>query len=87
MLILVIIFAIFGIIGLVMKVVGVAKHEFDLCQYATWFEAAASGFIIGLCISMVFGWVHIVSPADYEKINKPAEKVYVHRCWTILGQE
>lgn len=87
MLIFVIIFAIFGVIGLVMKIVGVAKHEFDLCQYATWFESAASGFIIGLGISMMLGWVHIVSPDDYEKINKLAEKVYVNRCWTILGQE
>ena len=87
MLIFVIIFAIIGVIGFVMKIVGVAKHEFDLCQYSTWFEAAASGFLIGLGISMVFGWVHFVSPAEYEKINKPAEKVYVNRCWTILGQE
>lgn len=76
MLILVIIFAIFGIIGLVMKIVGVAKHEFDLCHYGTLFEAAASGFIIGLGISMVFGFVHIVSSVEYEKINKPVEKVY-----------
>ena len=87
MLIMVIIFAIIGVIGLVMKIVGVAKQKFDLCQYATWFSSAASGFLIGLGVLIFFNQAYIVDKYDYEKINKPAEKVYVNRCWTILGQE
>lgn len=82
-----IIFACLGLIGLIMSMIGTREHNISLCQYANWFYSAASGFLIGLGISMVFGWVHIVSSSEYEKINKPAEKVYVNRCWTILGQE
>lgn len=86
-LIYVIVFTCLALIGLVLKIMGVSIQNNSLFQYASWFDAAASGFLIGLCISIVFGWVHIVSPAEYEKINKSAEKVYVNRCWTILGQE
>lgn len=82
-----IVFACFGFIGLIMNMISTSKLNISLCQYANWCYSAASGFLIGLGISMVFGWVHIVSSAEYEKINKPAEKVYVNRCWTIIGQE
>lgn len=82
-----IIFACLGLIGLIMNMIGIHELDISLCQYANWFCGAASGFLIGLGISIVFGRVNIVSSAEYEKINKPAEKVYVNRCWTILGQE
>ena len=67
-----IIFACLGLIGLIMNMIGIRELDISLCQYANWFCGAASGFLIALGISMMFGWVHIVSSSDYEKINKPA---------------
>lgn len=83
----VIIFACLGLSGLIMIMIGVSKQNFSLCRYATWFSSAASGFLIGLGALIFFNQAYIVDKYDYEKINKPAEKVYVNRCWTILGQE
>ena len=82
-----VVFACLGLIGLIMSMIGTSEYNILLCQCANWFSSAASCLLIGLGISMMFGWVHIVSSAEYEKINKPAEKVYVNRCWTIIGQE
>lgn len=82
-----VVFACIGLTGLIMSMIGVGKHNFELCQYATWFSSAASGFLIGLGGLIFFNFAYIVDKLDYEKINKPAEKVYVNRCWTILGQE
>lgn len=83
-----IIFACLGLIGLIMSMIGTREHNISLCQYANWFYSAASGFLIGLGGLILFNQVYIVDKYDYdEKINKPAEKVYAHRCWTILGQE
>ena len=54
-----VVFACLGLIGLIMCIIGTSEHNFSLCNYATWFYSAASGFLIGLGISIVFGWVHI----------------------------
>lgn len=86
-LIFVIVFAAFGIIGLVLKFIGICIQNITLCYFAHLFECAASGFVIGLGFGAVLGWVHLDTPREREKIDKPAEKVYVNRCWTILGQE
>lgn len=81
-------FACLGFIGLIMSIIGISEHNISLCHYATWFSSAASSFLIGLGSLILFNQVYIVYKYDYdEKINKPAENVYVNRCWTILGQE
>lgn len=82
-----IVFACLGLIGLIMNMIGIRELNISLCQYANWFYSAASGFLIGLGGLILFNQVYIVDKYDYEKINKPAENVYVNRCWTILGQE
>lgn len=82
-----IVFACSGLIGLIMSLIGTCQQDFSLCKYSTWYSSAASGFLIGLGLLVFFNQAYIVAKADYENINKPAEKVYVNRCWTILGQE
>lgn len=84
----VVVFACLGLVGLILSMIGICEHNISLFQYANWFSSAASVFLIGLGGLILFNQVYIVNKYDYdEKINKPAEKVYVNRCWTILGQE
>ena len=83
----VVVFSCIGLIGFILNIIGTSTQNPTLCQYATWGSSAASGFLIGLGFLVLFNQAYVVAKADYEKNNKPAEKVYVNRCWTILGQE
>ena len=82
-----VIFACIGLAGFILNIIGTSTQNPTLCQYATWGSSAASGFLIGLGFLVLFNQAYVVAKADYEKINKPAEKVYVNRCWTILGKD
>lgn len=82
------IFAIIGILGIVLKAIGVIiGNKFLVTALGPWCDCATSGGLIGFVLCILFGGAHIVTKHEYEKINQPPEKVYVDRCWTIFGEE
>lgn len=85
--IMLIIFATIGMLGLILKIIGVCINNESLCVYGSWCSSAASGNLIGFAICILFGGAHVMSDVEYEKIHQPPEKVYVDRCWTIFDKE
>ena len=72
---------ILGVTGLLLKCIGVALRNEQVCVVGGWFDSAAAGFFIGLGIVCMTENVKLYTPDQVQSIvDKSA-------CWTIDGQK
>ena len=72
---------ILGVTGLLLKIIGVCIRNEQVCVVGGWFDSAAAGFLIGMCILVLTGTARLYSHDEVQSIvDKSA-------CWTIDGQK
>ena len=72
---------ILGVTGLLLKCIGVALRNEQVCVVGGWFDSVAAGFFIGLGIVCMTENVKLYTPDQVQSIvDKSA-------CWTIDGQK
>ena len=72
---------ILGVTGLLLKCIGVALRNEQVCVVGGWFDSAAAGFFIGLGIVCMTENVKLYTPDQVQSIvDKSA-------CWTIDCQK
>lgn len=72
---------ILGVTGLLLKCIGVAIRNEQVCVVGGWFDSAAAGFMMGMGILALAGFARLYSPAQIQSI------VDKTNCWTIDGQK
>lgn len=72
---------ILGVTGLLLKIIGVAISNEQVCSVGEWFDSAAAGFMIGIGIMAFAGVFKLYTPDQIQSI------VDKSNCWTIDGQK
>ena len=71
-----------AILGLFAAVLRILDHDSQVL------DGIVEGALVGFVILLITGQDKILTKQNYEAlVNKPAEKVYVDRCWTIDNKE
>ena len=72
---------ILSVTGLLLKIIGVALRNEQVCVVGGWFDSSAAGFFICLGIVCMTGNARLYTPDQVQSIvDKSA-------CWTIDGQK
>lgn len=72
---------ILGLLGLILKCIGVAIRNEQVCVVGGWCDSAAAGFMIGLGILGFVGAANLYSPDQIQSIVDKSS------CYTIDGEK
>lgn len=72
---------ILGVTGLLLKIIGVAIRNEQVCVVGGWFDSATAGFFIGMGIIALTGNARLYSPTEIQSI------VDKSNCYTIEGEK
>lgn len=72
---------IIGLLGLILKCIGVAIRNKQVCVVGGWFDSSAAGFMIGMGILAFAGQLKLYSPDQIQSI------VDKSNCYMIEGQK
>lgn len=72
---------ILGVTGLLLKIIGVAIRNEQVCVVGGWFDSSAAGFLIGMGILALAGQINLYS---HDQIQSIVDK---SSCWTIEGEK
>lgn len=72
---------ILGVTGLLLKIIGVAIRNEQVCVVGGWFDSATAGFMIGMGIIALTGNAKLYSPTEIQSIIDKSN------CYTIEGEK
>lgn len=72
---------ILGVTGLLLKIIGVAIRNEQVCVVGGWLDSSAAGFMIGMGILALAGQINLYSPDQIQSIVDKSS------CYTIEGEK